>query len=83
MSLHLVFGPAGLRACSRRWQSGDKFVLLGNGVYAHKQALDVGIQSTDLHLLGPDAEARGINREATGCLVSIDYPAFVELTLQC
>ena len=83
MSLHLVFSPAGLRACSRRWQSGDKFVLLGNGVYAHKQALDAGIDPTDMHLLGPDAEARGISSEATGSLVSIDYPAFVELTLQC
>jgi sulfur relay protein TusB/DsrH len=83
MSLHLVFSPAGLKACSSRWQSGDKFVLLGNGVYAHKQALDAGVEPADLHLLGPDAEARGITSQTTGALVHIDYPALVELTQQC
>lgn len=83
MSLHLVFSPAGLNACSRRWQRGDKCVLLGDGVYAHKQALDAGVESANLHLLAPDAEARGINNTATGALAHIDYPTLVELTQQC
>lgn len=83
MSLHLIFSTAGLSACSARWQHGDKFVLLGNGVYGYQQALDAGVEPAALHILAADAEARGINGETTKTLSYIDYPTLVELTQQC
>lgn len=83
MSLHLIFSLSGLKACQHRQRSGDKFVLLGDGVYAHQQALQAGIEPINLYLLAPDAEARGIGRPCTEALSHIGYPDFVELTLQC
>jgi sulfur relay protein TusB/DsrH len=83
MSLHLVFSRAGLKACCKRQQAGDKLVLLGNGVYAYTEALDAGIQPADLCLLAPDAEARGISGQGTLGLAHIDYPTLVELTQEC
>ena len=83
MSLHLIFNATGLTACTRRCSSGDKFLLLGDGIYAHAQALEAGIEPANLFLLAPDARARGIGSDLTGTLLRLEYSDFVALTEQC
>ena len=80
MSLHLIFSPAGARACLHRWSADDRILLLGDGVYAANQFAQSHVPANAIYMLASDAEARGITENERGGIRLIDYKQLVELT---
>ena len=74
-ALHLVFSPAGWRACEPRRASGDAIVLLGDGVYVSSQA-----RAGDAHVLEEDLTIRGLAAPADASLIT--YGDLVDLCAQ-
>jgi tRNA 2-thiouridine synthesizing protein B len=89
--LHTVnkspLGSDNLQCALRVAAAGSPMLLLEDGVYAARpgarsEALVVSaLQSHPLYALGPDLQARGINRVIEGIRV-IGYEGFVELVEQ-
>ena len=80
MSLHLIFSPAGARACLHRWSADDRVLLLGDGVYAANQLTQSHVPANAIDMLASDAEARGMTAGVQGGIGLIDYKQFVGLT---
>ena len=80
MSLHLIFSPAGARACLHRWSADDRILLLGDGVYAANQLTQSHVPANAIDMLASDAEARGITENERGDIRRIDYKQLVGLT---
>ena len=80
MSLHLIFSPAGARACLPRWSADDRILLLGDGVYAANQLTQSHVPANAIDMLASDAEARGMTAGERGDIRRIDYKQLVGLT---
>ena len=80
MSLHLIFSPTGAKACLHRCSPDDRFVLLGDGVYAANRLKKFPLPAAAIDMIDSDAEARGITENERGDIRLIDYKQLVELT---
>lgn len=81
---HSPFGDNRLSSCLRLLGSNDGLLLCGDGVYALQpgseplKALQQANLGARLFALEEDLQARGISSDAARV---IDYPAFVQLSL--
>jgi tRNA 2-thiouridine synthesizing protein B len=83
---HSPFTYSRLNSCLRLLGSEDAVLLCGDALYAlnaataPRQALDARAESLRLFVLDEDAKARSI--ELPDWVKSVDYPGFVELSVQ-
>ena len=73
-ALHLAFSTAGLEAARLRQGEADAVLLIGDGVYAARNATDA------IYALEEDLIVRGI--APSSAVTVIDYAGMVDLTTQ-
>ncbi|MDF2177609.1 sulfurtransferase complex subunit TusB [Aliiglaciecola sp. CAU 1673] len=88
MILHLVkqspYSSYHLKQCMQRMADGDALLLMQDAVLALSQDnkdLALLAQRGALFVLSDDCKARGLQNNYIGCTM-LDYPGFVDLTLQ-
>lgn len=71
--LHLLTSPEAVDSCLAAAVDGDAVLLVGDGVFAHRQAKAPKVR---FGILAEDAEARGV--EPGSMVELLDYDGFVE-----
>ncbi len=71
-TLHLAFSTAGLAAARKRCSDNDAILLIGDGVYAARNA------TQSMFALAEDLTIRGVEPSTT--ITVVDYAGMVELT---
>lgn len=86
MILHILgrspFGCSQLTDCLRVASTGDRLLLLGDGVYAALPAASDHLAHhpfAGIHALGDDLDSRGLRHHLAPGIEVIDYDRFVSL----
>ena len=77
MILHTINKPGVLASCFDLISEKDAVVLLEDGIYLSNQIIPGKVYAIEADLL-----ARGIKLSASNRIKVIDYPRFVELTIE-
>lgn len=88
-TLHLVnsspSSDGSLAACLRSASDGDAVLLFEDGVYAALATVAAALRvpaGVQLHVLEPDARARGLTGRMQDDILGVDHDGFVRLTVE-